>query len=653
MFLPDLATMPAPQATSALFLHGCHHSQRSPPRRRRLQEEIEKQLQGPRASDRKSSASGWPSKRPWSTPSSTATRWTAPRRSTSPIASSPIASRSSSPTRARLRPQRRARSHRGREPRTPLRPGSDAHAPLHDRGRVQRRGNAVPMAKVFRNGESRQAVKPRSRPSAVFQSAQLTTVAVLANVTMTTPMMQQYREAKERHPGMILLFRMGDFYELFDEDAELVSRVLGLTLTSRDKTIPMAGFPHHSPRNPSAQAAARRPSRRHLRSGRGPAPGQGARPPRGHPRRHARHPHRRRPARSAPVQSPGRAVPVGRPARPRSAWPGWNCRPASFRPPTCRATGWPTNSARLAPVRVLGRGEWLPTAEAAELLESPARVAAGADRHRPARLDLRPRLGPRRPCSTISASPPWPASASTTSNPAWPPPGPCCSTCRKRSRRAWPTCADCSPMSADRYLFLDEVTRRSLELTRTLRDGGREGSLLAVLDRTVTPMGARLLHEWLLAPLADRGRHRGPARRRRPSCSTNTACAATCASCWRGVRPAAADGAGQHRAGPRRATWPPSAGRCVCCRASRPGSPPGDRRCCTSWKRGWSCAPTCARRSTPPWSTTRRMSPREGGVIRRGYDAELDELHEIATQRQGVDRPLPGRRDHTAPASPA
>src|SRR5947209_6737021 len=63
---------------------------------------------------------------------------------------------------------------------------------------------------------------------------------------MTTPMMQQYREAKERHPGMLLLFRMGDFYELFDSDAELAAPVLGLTLTSRDKTVPMAGFPHHA-----------------------------------------------------------------------------------------------------------------------------------------------------------------------------------------------------------------------------------------------------------------------------------------------------------------------------------------------------------------------------------------------------------------------
>src|SRR5271165_5052512 len=64
-----------------------------------------------------------------------------------------------------------------------------------------------------------------------------------------TPMMQQYREAKDRHPGMLLLFRMGDFYELFHEDAETAARVLGLTLTSRDKTVPMAGFPHHTLEN--------------------------------------------------------------------------------------------------------------------------------------------------------------------------------------------------------------------------------------------------------------------------------------------------------------------------------------------------------------------------------------------------------------------
>ena len=48
-----------------------------------------------------------------------------------------------------------------------------------------------------------------------------------------TPMMQQYQDAKEKHPGTILLFRMGDFYELFGDDAILISKQLQLTLTSR------------------------------------------------------------------------------------------------------------------------------------------------------------------------------------------------------------------------------------------------------------------------------------------------------------------------------------------------------------------------------------------------------------------------------------
>ncbi|MEX2026281.1 MAG: DNA mismatch repair protein MutS, partial [Pirellulaceae bacterium] len=63
-----------------------------------------------------------------------------------------------------------------------------------------------------------------------------------------TPMMQQYLDAKGACGDALLLFRMGDFYELFFEDAKTASRVLGLTLTSRDKgenAIPMAGFPYH------------------------------------------------------------------------------------------------------------------------------------------------------------------------------------------------------------------------------------------------------------------------------------------------------------------------------------------------------------------------------------------------------------------------
>ena len=62
--------------------------------------------------------------------------------------------------------------------------------------------------------------------------------------------MDQYSEIKSDHPDTILFFRMGDFYEMFHEDAVLASEILGLTLTSRDKSsdhpIPMAGFPWHA-----------------------------------------------------------------------------------------------------------------------------------------------------------------------------------------------------------------------------------------------------------------------------------------------------------------------------------------------------------------------------------------------------------------------
>lgn len=57
-------------------------------------------------------------------------------------------------------------------------------------------------------------------------------------------LIEQYHAAKERHPGMLLLFRVSDFFELFGDDSETAAKILGLTLTSRDK-IPMAGFPHH------------------------------------------------------------------------------------------------------------------------------------------------------------------------------------------------------------------------------------------------------------------------------------------------------------------------------------------------------------------------------------------------------------------------
>src|SRR4051812_16822717 len=65
-----------------------------------------------------------------------------------------------------------------------------------------------------------------------------------------TPLMRQYLEIKEAHPDCIVFFRLGDFYEMFFDDAVVVARTLDLTLTSRDKgkenPIPMCGVPHHA-----------------------------------------------------------------------------------------------------------------------------------------------------------------------------------------------------------------------------------------------------------------------------------------------------------------------------------------------------------------------------------------------------------------------
>src|SRR5262245_59094639 len=65
-----------------------------------------------------------------------------------------------------------------------------------------------------------------------------------------TPLRRQYLALKRRHPDAILFFRLGDFYETFDGDAELAARTLQITLTSREMgkglRVPMAGVPHHA-----------------------------------------------------------------------------------------------------------------------------------------------------------------------------------------------------------------------------------------------------------------------------------------------------------------------------------------------------------------------------------------------------------------------
>src|SRR3982751_3915380 len=84
-------------------------------------------------------------------------------------------------------------------------------------------------------------------PPGLMHDSPTTTPAPRADLS---PTMRQYQQFKQQYPGYILFFRMGDFYEMFWEDAKTASKVLGVTLTSRNKgaedEIPMAGVPFHA-----------------------------------------------------------------------------------------------------------------------------------------------------------------------------------------------------------------------------------------------------------------------------------------------------------------------------------------------------------------------------------------------------------------------
>ncbi len=309
-----------------------------------------------------------------------------------------------------------------------------------------------------------------------------------------TPMMQQYLEAKERHPGMLLLFRMGDFFELFGDDAQVAARVLQLTLTSRDKTIPMAGFPHHS-------------LEAHL-----------------HKLLKAGH----RVAVCDQVEDAALAKGLVRREVVRVVTPGTVTEDNLLDPRRANhlAAVWPRGAnAALAWADLSTGGFHAADVPGAALADELARLAPSellcteADAPR-----LRDLIGPLLPSATVTVRPDWqfePASAraalfehfqvATCAGFGFEDRQPCLVAAaavllylKETLKANLSHLKKLRPYHARNYLLLDEVTRRSLELTRTLRDGQRDGSLLAALDHTVTLMGARLLQEWLLAPLHDR-----------------------------------------------------------------------------------------------------------------------------------------------------
>jgi DNA mismatch repair protein MutS len=448
-------------------------------------------------------------------------------------------------------------------------------------------------------------------------------------ISMTlTPMMQQYREAKERHPGTLLLFRMGDFYELFDADAEVASRVLGLTLTSRDKTIPMAGFPHH---------ALEAHLRKLLRAG-------------------------HRVAVCDQVEDPALAKGLVRRDVTRVVTPGtltedelldprqanhlvavWAAGPGSRSSPHPVGLAWvdlSTGQFRAADVSWQCLADELGRLGPSECLctESGGRAASLAEQ-------LRGML----PAATLTLRPDWtfdPASAkaalfnhfsiTTLAGFGFEDEQPCLTSAgalllylQETLKAGLSHLSRLRPHRQDRFLFLDEVTRRSLELTRTLRDGNRDGSLLAVLDRTVTAMGARLLQEWLVSPLAERSAIDARLDAVAELLDEH--------SLRQELRDALSDGldlqrltarASTARASPRDLAaiartlrlLPRIKARVTARRSALLREQESRLELCPDLREALDAALV----DDPP------LSAKEGAIIRRGYDPDLDELHAVA-----------------------
>jgi DNA mismatch repair protein MutS len=306
--------------------------------------------------------------------------------------------------------------------------------------------------------------------------------------------MQRYLEVKAQNPGTILLFRIGDFYELFYEDAQTAARVLGLTLTSRDKgstnPIPMAGFPYHQLDNYL---------RRLIQAG-------------------------FRAAVCEQVEDPALAKGLVKREVTRVVTPGTLTEDALLDPRESNflAALYADKDACGLAWLELSTGRFVAAAvERQHLADELARLAPAECLVPEGNATLAVSAGSH---TLVTERAPWSFSAThcrrvlldhfgtTTldgfgwtddSSPGITAAGALLEYVQETQKSTLHHIARLEPFVRGSNLLIDEATRRSLELTRTLRDDRREGSLLAVIDETVTPMGARLLAEWLSNPLTN------------------------------------------------------------------------------------------------------------------------------------------------------
>jgi DNA mismatch repair protein MutS len=308
-----------------------------------------------------------------------------------------------------------------------------------------------------------------------------------------TPMMQQYRDAKAAAGDALLLFRMGDFYELFFEDAKTAARELGLSLTSRDKgenPVPMAGFPHHQLESYLAKIIAK---------GFRAAVCEQLEDP-----RHAKGIVKRDVTRivsrgtvtddsllDARTSNFLSALTLSEAAC-GLAW--IDLSTGRFEATTAPRERIGDELARVAPVEILVRDD------ADEL---PAAWTEGR------MLTRRPSWSFGREASAEALARHFGVHSldgfgfATADGPAIQAAGAVLDYLAETQKSSLAHVDRLAAYCRTSRLEIDEATRRSLELSQTIRDGRREGSLLGVMDRTVTAMGGRMLADWLAGPLTD------------------------------------------------------------------------------------------------------------------------------------------------------
>ena len=316
---------------------------------------------------------------------------------------------------------------------------------------------------------------------------------------VVTPLMQQYREIKARHQSAILFFRMGDFYEMFYEDAEIAARVLGLTLTSRNNggaaEVPLAGVP---------VKAGPEYVRRLVQQGFRVAICEQVEDPKvakGIVRREV-----------VETISPGVAfadelldgarnnfvVAIGAPVGELVGIAAADVSTGELRLAITTRSEADTVLARFAPRELLvPRGmNALPRTPLLDGVLVTEREAWEFDEAM-ARDDLARQFDVRGLDGLGLEVADGQAIASA---------GALLRYLKEMQPAGVPQLARPTVERAGGVMPLDEMTRRNLELVESLRGADTSGTLLAVLDRTMTPMGARLLRQWLLAPLVDRTR---------------------------------------------------------------------------------------------------------------------------------------------------